>query len=277
MICGNLDYFFQIRDQRLHLHQTDLNLTVLDLYTPCLPCHLSPGQAITLPCPTQLQPKRHPSISPAQSPGNNQQQASKQQRLTRLGQDHATVCSPRKQHILTNTSIAAFCPPGAAFVPIQPFSPEEFFETSKQTAEGPAELQAFVCLACKSGLLHFVPVLAPSQPTPDSAGSDYRPAAESTRAPVSQSADHSTSTHPSTIARSGSGTGLTDHRSKSTSVRFRGRILGGDRRIKIGYTTFPVSRGCSFCCLEGPSAAQHITAKHDTIAPPPSSIFHLWT
>lgn len=73
-------------------------------------------------------------------------------------------------------------------------------------------------------------------------GSEYRPAAESTRAPVSQSADHSTSTHPSTIARSGSGTGLTEHRSSSTSVPFQGaESLGGDRRIKIGYTNEPCS------------------------------------
>lgn len=197
------------------------------LHTPCLPCHLSPvqGRHLTLPSTAAAQeiPLRFPS--PVSHPGITSKQASQQRRLTRLGQHHAIIRQPKEtttrpheyQHrnlLPTRSSSICACP--AVFT-------RGIFRNVKANGRG-ASRAASVCVSylqarafalCTLHLALRHPSLRPIQ-----RGSDYRPAAESTRAPVSQSADHSTSTHPSTIARSGSGTGLTDHRSSSTSVPF---------------------------------------------------------
>lgn len=210
-------------------------------------CHLSPGQAIS-PYPSQhsteqhrteqLQPKRYPSISPASHPGITSSRASKHRRLTRLGQHHATAGQTKESHTPSPSRIPASQP--TAYQKEEQLClssrsrPTRIFRNVKANGRGESRAASVcLCLACQfCAHLHFVPApcTIPAYAR-ISGGSDYRPAAGSTRAPVSQSADHSTSTHPSTIARSGSGTGLTDHRRSSTlrSV-FGAEFLGATAR-----------------------------------------------
>lgn len=210
-------------------------------------CHLSPGQAIS-PYPSQhstaqhsteqLQPKRYPSISPASHPGITSSQ-SKQASTTYTTWATSRHCRPNQR--ITHTHPHEY--QHRNLLPTQKEEqlclssrsrPTRIFRNIKANGRGESRAASVcLCLACQfCAHLHFVPApcTIPAYAR-FSGGSDYRPAAGSTRAPVSQSADHSTSTHPSTIARSGSGTGLTDHRRSSTlrSV-FGAEFLGATAR-----------------------------------------------
>lgn len=209
-------------------------------------CHLSPGQAIS-PYPSQHSTAQHrtaaaqeiPLHFPSQSPGNNQQQ-SKQASTTYTTWATSRHCRPTQRitYTLTLSRIPASQP--IAYQKEEQLClssrsrPTRIFRNVKANGRGESRAASVcLCLACQfCAHLHFVPApcTIPAYAR-FSGGSDYRPAAGSTRAPVSQSADHSTSTHPSTIARSGSGTGLTDHRRSSTlrSV-FGAEFLGATAR-----------------------------------------------
>lgn len=114
---------------------------------------------------------------------------------------------------------------------IQPFPPNKFSkrQSKRQRGQPSCKRLSLVPAACAFALCTCTCTI---QPTPDPAGIRLSASNGGTRAPVSQSADHSTSTHPSTIARSGSGTGLTDHRRSSTQIPFWGRIPWGRQENK---------------------------------------------
>lgn len=148
-------------------------------------------------------------------------------------------------------------------MPVQPFSPNNFFETSKQTAEGPAELQAFVSRACS---LRFCTLYLHLHHPAYARFSGDPTIGQQRKAQGRQSASQPTTAHrlilpPSPDPVVGLGSPTTDARVPNVrfGAGFLGGFLGGDRRIKIGNTNFRVSQGCSFCCLGSPSAAQHTT------------------
>lgn len=156
---------------------------------------------------------------------------------------------------------------------IQPFPPNKFSkrQSKRQRGQPSCKRLSLVPAACAFALCTCTCTI---QPTPDPAGIRLSASNGGTRAPVSQSADHSTSTHPSTIARSGSGTGLTDHRRSSTQIPFWGRISWGRQENKNRQHELP---GVSRLLLILSRRPISRTAHHDTIASPYPSLFHLWT
>lgn len=225
----------------------------------CLSPITCTGHHLTLPS-TSCSPEI-PLHFPSQSPGNKPAAPSSND-LHDFGNITPQLAQGEK-----DTTTATHRPPGGELC-LFSRSRRPNFRNVKANGRGESRA-ASVCL------LHFVPALAPSSLRPIQRGSDYRPAAEDTRAPVSQSADHNTSTHPSTIARSGSGTGLTDHRTlESPNVRFWGRNSWGRQENKNRQHELPsVSRLLLILSWRPISRTTH----HDTIASPSPSAFYLWT
>lgn len=199
-------------------------LSVLELYYTTHTICLSPVTwtgHITLPCPSTAQhstahhrtaaAQEIPLHLPSLSPGNNQQQ-SKQASTTYTTWATSRHCRPNQRITytltLTNTRIATYCLPKAGEI-----VPDQIFRNVKANGRGESRA-ASVCLV--SSLPSSVRICTLYQPTPDSAGDPT--IGQQWEAQGRQSADHSTSTHPSTIARSGSGTELTDHR-RSSALR----------------------------------------------------------